>query len=443
MKRPLLLLTLVLVSLAILWLALSPQDEPPQPLLAIEAPRAYVDEDGRAGSDTDFISLSDVPFQFSIQPGESLGGVLADLGLDGREAHAITTALASYVDFRRIRPGDVYTAYLGQNGRTKAFELGVEDRGQIRVQETSPGQWVPEWREYEREIEVRRIEGSLESTLDGAIREAGASPTLAYAMADALQWDLDFTRDLRLGDHFQVIFEQLFVDGRDRGPHRILALHYSNRGQAYEAFRYGDDGGFYDAEGRPLKKMFLRSPLKFSRVTSRFSNRRFHPVLKVYRPHYGVDYGAPTGTPVRATASGTVVSASWKGGGGRTVTLRHPNDYQTSYLHLSKFAKGMRAGRRVQQGEVIGYVGATGLATAPHLDYRVKHRGRWIDPLSIKSVPARPIPQTDLPEFIAWRDSLRRSLDTGSPLSEPQIARAVPIEAAPGATEPTADVLAR
>ncbi len=400
-----------------------------------------MDAEPAAGSDAGVISSTQIPFKFVIESGENLGSLLAGLHLETPDAQAITKALADYVDFRKLRPGDTYTAYVDGEGRTRAFELVVEDRGEVRVALGHGGEWIPRWREFEREIQVRRIEGALEATLEGAIRETGASPMLAYSMADALQWDLDFTRDLRLGDRFRVVFEQLFVDGKDRGPHRILALHYENRGEVYEAFRFGDDGGFYDSEGRPMKKMFLRSPLRFSRVTSRFSRRRFHPVLKVYRPHYGVDYGASTGTPVRATGSGTVVTAAWKGGGGRTVTVRHPNDYQTSYLHLSRFAKGIRSGRRVQQGEVIGYVGSTGLATAPHLDYRVKHRGRWINPLSIKSVPARPIPQKELPEFVAWRDALRRSLDSGDPLSEPQLARAVPLpieepEPSPGTPKP-------
>ena len=427
MKRLRLVFGLGLAGLLALWAGLSPESPPPEPILVSQAPRWG--PPAEPSPSEGILSSAEVPFKFLIEPGENLVSLLEGLRFDRRDAYAITEALADFVDFRKLRPGDVYTAYVDAAGRTRAFELVVEGRGEVRVSEGLHGDWVSQWRDFEREIQVRRIEGALEATLEGAIRQAGASPMLAYSMAEALQWDLDFTRDLRLGDRFRVVFEQLFVDGEDRGPHRILALHYENRGDVYEAFRFGDDGGFYDSEGRPMKKMFLRSPLRFSRVTSQFSRRRLHPVLKVYRPHYGVDYGAPTGTPVRATASGTVVAAAWKGGGGRTVMIRHPNDYQTAYLHLSRFAKGIRSGRRVQQGEVIGYVGSTGLSTGPHLDYRVKHRGRWINPLSIKSVPARPIPQQDLPEFIAWRDSLRRSLDSGDPLSEPQLARAVPLRA--------------
>lgn len=164
-----------------------------------------------------------------------------------------------------------------------------------------------------------------------------------------------------------------------------------------------------------MRKMFLRSPLRYSRVTSRFSNRRFHPILKRYRPHHGVDYGAPAGTPARVTANGTVRFAGWDGGGGKTVKVRHPNGYLTAYLHLSRFGPGVRSGRRVSQGDIIGYVGSTGLATASHLDYRVQRNGRWIDPLSLRSIPADPVPTDKLPEFLAWRDRLRQSLFDGVP----------------------------
>ena len=228
---------------------------------------------------------------------------------------------------------------------------------------------------------------------------------LAILMSEVLQWDLDFTRDLRLGDRFRVAFETVYLDGSYESLGGISGLIYDNDGRRLEAYRFGDDGGYYDPEGRPLRKMFLRSPMRYSRVTSRFSHRRFHPVLKSYRPHYGVDYGAPVGTPVRSTAGGRVAFAGWDRGGGNTVKVRHPNGYLTAYLHLSRFAKGITPGRRVGQGEVIGYVGSTGLASGPHLDYRVQRSGRWIDPLSLKSEPAEPVPEEQLPAFLERRAS--------------------------------------
>ena len=362
----------------------------------------------------------ELPFQFTVQPGETLGQVLSALGLSYDDSRAVTEALAEHVEPRRLRAGTPYTAYFDREADLAAFELPLNGQGRLTVRRAEAG-WSSTWREFHREVRLRAVHGVLEGSLIGTLERAGASPKVAYLMADALQWDLDFTRDLRLGDEFRVLYDEVFLDGRSRGAGELHALHYTNRGETLKAYRYGTDGAFYDSEGRPLRKMFLRSPLKFSRVTSRFSHRRFHPILKTYRPHYGVDYGAPTGTPVHATGSGVVSFAGWNKGAGRMVRLRHPNQYETNYLHLSRFADGIRPGRRVSQGQVIGYVGSTGLSTAPHLDYRVKVKGRWINPLTIKSVPARPLSEEEKPRFLSIRDALRESLVNGhSPeLSEP------------------------
>jgi len=348
-----------------------------------------------------------------LRSGQTLGGVFAALGLDGLQAHEAAIASSRFVDLRQLRPGAEYSAYF--DGDTlERFELEIEGKGVLTLRSQSDG-WQSDFRACQRETRVRSVRGTLEGALEASIVRAGGRGELAYAMADALQWDLDFTRDLRNGDRFATLFEEVWLDGEYHGVGDVLALTYDRGGKELQVFRFGDRGGFYDAEGRPLIKMFLRSPLPYSRVTSRFSNRRFHPVLKTFRPHYGVDYGAPVGTPVRVTASGTVISAGWDGGGGKTVKVRHPNGYMTAYLHLSKFAAGLHAGDRVAQGEVIGYVGATGLASGPHLDYRVQQNGRWIDPLSIRSVPGDPLSKLELAEFRAERDQMLASLASDAP----------------------------
>ena len=244
------------------------------------------------------------------------------------------------------------------------------------------------------------------------MRDAGAPAAVAYRMADVLQWDVDFNKDLQPGDTFAAVYEEVRLDQRYHGIGNLRAVVLENGGRRLEAYRFGD--GCYDADGRPLAKLFLRSPLPYTRITSSFSHRRFHPVLKSYRPHYGVDYGAPVGTPVRATASGVVLLAGWEGGGGRTVKLRHPDGFLTAYLHLSRFAKGVRPGARVAQGDVIGFVGASGLATGPHLDYRVQHRGRWINPASLREQPAEPIGAAEMASFLEARDQLREGLAAGA-----------------------------
>jgi murein DD-endopeptidase MepM/ murein hydrolase activator NlpD len=285
-----------------------------------------------------------VPVELNFRPGQTLSDVLSMLELDSRQVHDVADELAKHADLRRIRPRDRYAAVYDPGAGLRAFELTVDGKGRAAVHRQGDA-WVGSWREFSRRVAVQRLSAELESSLEAAIRRAGGESSLAFRMADVLQWDLDFTRDLRTGDTFQVLYETVYLDGAYHSLGEILGLAYDNHGKRLEAYRYGkgDELGYYDGDGRPLQKMFLRSPLRYSRITSRFSGRRFHPILKRYRPHYGVDYGAPVGTPVRVTAGGVVVSAGWNGGGGRTVKVRHPNGYETSYLHLSGFAPCNRA----------------------------------------------------------------------------------------------------
>ena len=359
---------------------------------------------------TDAIAVDPV-LELHFRPGETVSDVLAELRFPPQDAVQVLGALAELADLRRLRPSDGYAAIYGADDTPTGFRLLLDGKGRAAV-DRQAGAWSGRWEPFSRRVEVTAAEGRLAGSLEGSLREAGAEGVLAYLMADILQWDIDFNRDLREGDRFSVLYERVFFDGSFHALGNVLALAYDNMGRRLEAYRFeeGEEAGYYDAEGRPLQKLFLRSPLKFSRVTSGFTNRRFHPILKTHRPHYGVDYGAPTGTPVRVTANGVVTFADWDRGGGRVVKVRHPNEYLTAYLHLSRFADGIRSGARVRQGDVIGYVGATGLATAPHLDYRVQHRGRWMDPLSIKSVPADPIPETHLASYLTRRDLMRANL---------------------------------
>lgn len=375
-----------------------------------------------------------------IRPGQTLSGVFADLGLDAVATAEVVRLVAEHFDVRRLRAGSKYRAWFTPDSELAAWQLPVGDEGKLRLERgEQEAVWTARIVPYTFRKEVRTLEGRVARSLVASLEEAGGSGTLAYRMADVLQWDLDFTRDLRTGDRFQVLFEDVWRDGKPHGVGNVLALRYTNAGRPIEAYRFGDDGGYYDGEGRPLRKMFLRSPMRYTRVTSRFSHRRFHPVLKIYRPHYGVDYGAPTGTPVRVTASGVVTHAGRSGGAGNMVKVRHPNGYLSAYLHLSGYGPGVRSGARVRQGDVIGYVGSTGLSTGPHLDYRVQKNGRWIDPLSIKSVPAEPIPDTLRADFDAYREEVLRTLDLGMPFRDPgsgassRIARAAePVEAVLG-----------
>ena len=235
---------------------------------------------------------------------------------------------------------------------------------------------------------------------------------LAIEMAEIFSGEIDFNNDLRRGDHFEVLFEKVYREDQFSGYGDVLASEFVNDGRRLQAFRFHVPGEseaqYFDENGRSMKRLFLRSPFRFEpRVTSRFSYRRLHPVLGGVRPHLGVDYGAPTGTPVIVVANGTVVSAGMSGGSGNMVRIRHTNGYETYYLHLSAFAKGMRRGARVTQGQTIGRVGSTGLATGPHLDYRMRKSGAFVNPLleHRKLPPGDPVPEEHREAFQAVRDS--------------------------------------
>ncbi len=341
------------------------------------------------------------PVRTFVAPGDTLESV--SRRLDRRDWVVWRDALASQIDPRRLLPGTEFRGWRSPAGRLLELEVVLDARSEIRMRRGPEG--VAATRiERPLEREAVRLEGTVESSLFAAMDAAGGDAELAVRVAEIYQWDIDFFRDLREGDRFVVIADRQSVDGSFFGWGTVYATRFTNRGRTLDAVAYPDNSGqlgYYDLEGRPLRKQFLRSPLKFSRVTSRFSMSRFHPVLKRRMPHYGVDYGAPTGTPVHVTANGTVTFAGRKGGGGNMVTVRHANGYETNYLHLSGFARGIRRGVRVTQGQVVGYVGSTGLSTGPHLDYRVRLNGSWVNPLSIASPPVEPLAEGRLQRFLA------------------------------------------
>ena len=235
------------------------------------------------------------------------------------------------------------------------------------------------------------------SSIVAALDEVGEGVALAVEVAQVLSGEVDFNTDLRVGDRIDVLFEQKLREGRPSGYGQVVAAALENGGRVVRAFRFVDpkgQAGYYDEDGRLLRRLFLSSPLPFTpRITSGFSRHRYHPIYKIYRPHLGVDYAAPVGTSVIAIATGVVVSAGWSGESGRMVRLRHVDGYETYYLHLSAIAKGIRPGARVEQGQLIGRVGMTGAATGPHLDFRVRQRGAFINPLTLRRnvPPGKPI----------------------------------------------------
>lgn len=256
------------------------------------------------------------------------------------------------------------------------------------------------------------IEGSVNSSLWNAMIDQNANPELANELSDIYSWTIDFF-GIQKGDTFRVLYEQLVVDKDTFGIGKVFAARFNHIGSDYNAYYFVQDsiGEFFDDEGNSLRKTFLKAPLKFKRVSSRFSNSRLHPILKIRRPHHGVDYAANSGTPVYTIGDGVVSRKGYqKRGGGNYITIKHNGTYSTTYMHLRGYAKGMYVGKTVKQSDLIGYVGSTGLSSGPHLDFRVYKNGKAIDPLKLKSPSAKPVDSLHLQEFYLLRDRLKQVL---------------------------------
>ncbi len=331
-------------------------------------------------------------------------------------AYDLIETVRPVFDPRRLRVGNPYKLVLASDGHLRRFEYHIDNDRFLLVNDLPgrPVTYEAEVVRYEKEQVEAVVSGRIDernSSLVAALDDNGENVNLAIMMAQVFSGEIDFNNDLRRGDYFDVLFEKYYREELFAGYGDVVAAEFHNDGRTIQAFGFqvpGDDVvTFYDAEGRSMKRLFLKSPFRFEpRVTSRFSYRRLHPVLGTNRPHLGIDYGAPTGTPIVSVANGRVVSAARSGGSGNMVRLRHTNGYETYYLHLSRFAKGMRPGARVAQGQTIGYVGATGLATGPHLDYRIRKNGTFVNPLleHRNLPPGDPVPSEHLEAFFAARD---------------------------------------
>lgn len=362
--------------------------EEKQPLAAPPAPREYLPI-----KYTTTEAPAPLPLQtlcLRVSPGDTLEKIFAAGGLRREEAHVLAREFGKSVDPRKLRLGDP-VRFEVKNENVEAVEMKITGWGAVRATRNAGSFEVTPVAAQERREETF-VDTAVDSSLYQAVRRAGETPQLVASLVEVFQWDVDFFR-LRKGDWFRVVVEKKFVGDDHVGYGPVVAAQFHHNGRTFEAFRHEQNGvaGYYARNGNPIKKQFLRSPLKFSRITSGFTHKRFHPILNRFRPHYGVDYGAPTGTPVMSTADGVVVFAGYDRGEGNFVRVRHNSRVETSYLHLSKFAAGVKKGTKVEQGDVIGYVGATGYATGPHLDYRVSDAGKWLNPQELKSITADPL----------------------------------------------------
>ena len=362
----------------------------------------------------------------------TLAGLLSSHELDGALAARLIEAVRPVFDPRRIRVGNPYRLVIADDGSLRRFEYHIDNDQFLQVRSRGERSFDVEVVQYVKERAEVAMRGGIDqehTSLVSAVNGGGENVMLAIMMAEVFGGEIDFNNELRRGDRFDVLFEKYFREDAFAGYGDVVAAEFVNDGRRVQAFRFtvpGDDEALYfDAQGRSTKRLFLRSPFRFEpRITSRFSYRRLHPVLGTHRPHLGVDYGAPTGTPVVAVANGRVVSAGRSGGSGNMVRLRHTNGYDTYYLHLSAFAAGIRPGARVVQGQVVGRVGATGLTTGPHLDFRMRKNGTFVNPLleHRKLPPGDPVPEQHLATFYAARDqALERMYSATLPVNVPGV----------------------
>jgi murein DD-endopeptidase MepM/ murein hydrolase activator NlpD len=337
-----------------------------------------------------------------LRDGDTIFQLFRSVGIPPREIHELARACRAIRDLGRLRAGaNVMVEYDQRDGRILYFRLDMEGE-QFLEAVRQAGRFRVSMKTLPYTVKHRVLEGTINGSLFLAAQDAGLSTPLILELAEIFAWDIDFNMDIRRGDRFRVLFEEKHLQGSSIRPGRILAAQIINRGKTFQAFYYQQRNGwadYYDEMGRSLRKVFLRSPLKYTRISSIYSRRRLHPILKIQRPHLGVDYAAPMGTPVRAVGDGVVVFAGWKGAYGRFVKIRHNAVYTTTYGHLSRFARGLRRGKTVRQGQIIGYVGRSGLATGPHLDFRMLKNGRYVNPLKVKFPRANPVPKGQMQSF--------------------------------------------
>ena len=393
----------VLLALGVVGLAV-PTREPAPPAIteAVPAPAAAPE--------------AAPPVEITLKRGETLETALRRAGLERAEAAAIVAGLRGQVNMRRLAPGERLSVKpAAPDGAPEiTWTRSPAERYEIR---STDGRWTVAAVRPDVETRVAAIAGEVRDSLFASVERLGETAGLTARLVSLFEWDFDFAADSLPGDRFRFLVEKRYVGDELLGYGDILVAQYASAGRpVLTSVAFEEAGGradYFDASGRSVKKMFLRAPLDFTRVTSGFSHARHHPILGGLRPHLAVDYGAPVGTPVRAVADGVVTMAGWDGGYGLSISLRHARGYETMYNHLSRL--DVKRGERVRQRQVIGRVGTTGLSTGPHLDYRVRKAGVFVNPLGEKFIPGAPVPAHRRGAFTVHVKALLERLDAQAP----------------------------
>lgn len=348
-----------------------------------------------------------------FKPNGFLSDILVKHGISLNEIDQLIRNSKSVFDVRTIRSGNDYILYCDRDSAGRARYLLYEhDPATCYIFSFNDSLNITR---FQKAIssEIRYASGTIESSMWDAMIAGGLSPGLAVSLSEIFAWTVDFF-GLQKGDSFKVIFEELYIDGKLLGTGRIYGAQFSRSGSVVTAipFLQDDRESYFDVDGTSLKKAFLKAPLQFSRISSRYSSGRMHPILRIRRPHYGVDYAAPIGTPVHAIGDGRVTAAGTENGAGRMVRIQHNSVYATAYLHLSRFGEGIRPGVFVKQNDIIGYVGSSGLSTGPHLDFRFYMNGSPVDPLKVDAPPVEPVSEANRERFSMTKEVVQALLET-------------------------------
>lgn len=339
--------------------------------------------------------------QYTIKSGDSLSSLFKRAGLSDRDLYQVISEAPEAGALRRIMPGQQVSFGLDAEGQLQQLIYQRDKLSSLSI-ERKDGQFSAIELQREPDVKIAYRRATIDSSLFMAGQEAGITDNLTMKLAGIFGWDIDFILDIRRGDSFSLLYEEKFLDGEKIGNGNILAAEFTNRGKTYRAVRYlntNDDANYYTPEGRSMRREFLRTPVEFTRISSPFNPNRRHPVLNTIRAHKGTDYAAPRGTPIRAAGDGRVVFAGRKGGYGNTVIIKHGQSYQTLYAHMNQFRRGVRSGSKVKQGQTIGYVGSSGLATGPHLHYEFHVNGSVRNPVTVDLPKASSIAQSEMERF--------------------------------------------
>ncbi len=347
-----------------------------------------------------------------IKPNQTLSVILGKHSVKYKDIDELVRNSKEIFDVRRIKSGNHFYIFQTKDSvpQTRYFVYQINKIEYVRYEFADS--ILVNREKLEVRIDTVHRSGIIESSLWMSMKNSGVDPNLALELSDIYAWTIDFY-GLQKGDRFIAIYEKKFIDTNYIGLGKIIACRFDNNGQSFFGYRFKQDSieDIFDNEGGSLRRAFLKAPLKFRRISSRFSNSRYHPVLKIRRPHHGVDYAAATGTPVHTIGDGRITFVGRKGGYGKRVEIKHNGIYSTGYAHLSRYANGLKKGDFVKQGTTIGYVGSTGMSTGPHLDFRVYKNGQPIDPLKMKSPPALPIKKEYLDEYNKVMSKYSRQLE--------------------------------